>query len=1563
MKTLNTLVQASVLLIFFSNLSAAPTDFYRSASSGQWHQLASWQSSVDNINWVAATSVPDIDAAQITILPGHLIDITEAIVINNTVVNGTLRLLNNGNSTLIKGAISLANTSNDELIIQNGGTLQYIITTSSGNNYNTLMYGTAGNIVVQTGGKIVIGDGTNAHKAPGYSGFASEGASRVKWHDGAVFEWNTTSVNFNQGVDYFPGTTLTEHPVFRASANWPGTNGSTTDMIINGIFEVNADYTFPGSNDKTFRDGIRGSGKLSQITSSGSFRLGNDAVLDGAGLTIQLLRTFKLGAKTTVAAGGSINIYGANLDNGSGNFIINGTLDIADNAFSPPGTVTINGTLKTSHTNGLRGSSTVFGSGTLIVNEGNTIEYYADADQKISTNVNYYNLTLRGGKKIFSSSSNIGLHTNGTFTISGPDVLVDASTNNIGLTTTNSTNFIMDGGRLVLGTTGTQPNMDGDYTINGGVIEYKNNNVTTQTIRSGKIYKNIEVTGNNVANSNGHINLGENGVFTIKTGGRFTINDNSIKAAAGNTGQYVIIEPGGILRTGNTLGLYSNDDDLTNFSAIHNNIPPSQISISPNSTIEFIRSGDQSTTCDGINFGHINITGTGHKFFKGVMNVFGNINNTANFTLNSTQPGFLYLGGNSTQTISGTGNFYLHTIEMANPSTVTINCVINQVDNHLTLTNGSLLLPAGAQINLSANAGVTAGSGDFDALSQGRIIFHGNSQVNGLVHFYPEVSINGGVNFGSQSSIQKLLQINAGGYVDVNAPSYAIQSTLVYNTGGLYNRRVEWSSAIGSGHPYNVRLSNNTTLSPAGNAGFSNTVFDAAGDLTIDEGASVYMDYGGNNMQLPLTIGGSLLLNGNLSCSQNVGGDVKINGDWNRGINGNFYPNDRAVFFTGNVESNLIAPSTESFDYLFIQKDQSVHALNLQTGINISKQLGMGKGTLKLNNSDVTLQSGMNATASFNSMDDNASIKYSGSGRFVVERYIPLHYKAWQLLAAPTKGSSVKEAWQEGSTTPNNDPYPNFGTTITGNTSSWLADGFDAFSAAGPSMKYYDPTLQDFTGIASTLLPIANASGYFLFVRGDRSVTQYNEPATATTLRTRGKLYAPGIEAPQPVSINANIFASVGNPYASAIDFETVLTHSSGLDHSYVIWDPRLTTSGFSQYGYGAYRTISGNAVAPEGGAYISGNIPPIQSGQAFFVRSGAAPAVVQFAEDAKVTGSRSVNREQQEMTEPNAQLRVNLFAHHDSNHVLVDGLLLQYHNSYSPLLDEWDAIKLHNPSENIGIYHPQKTISIERKPLPLATDTVFLQLANLRQQTYDLVLSFTRWNNTQTKVFVFDKYLQTTRQIPTDSSLTVQFSVDNNAASKSGDRFYVYFKTEDVLPLSMTNVNAYLKKEYIEVILKVEDEQNVQSFTLQRSKDGIHFSGMSTKEAIGASTYSWYDHEMEGGLRYYRIDAVKTGGSHEYSRIVKLTIPISGHSEIAYPTITMDGTINLKLNSGARGVYQLKLYNLAGQLITTKHLAYDGKSSVESISINRRLAHATYYLQVIAPGGKKETLQLVCRE
>ncbi|MEO9003636.1 MAG: T9SS type A sorting domain-containing protein, partial [Ginsengibacter sp.] len=700
----------------------------------------------------------------------------------------------------------------------------------------------------------------------------------------------------------------------------------------------------------------------------------------------------------------------------------------------------------------------------------------------------------------------------------------------------------------------------------------------------------------------------------------------------------------------------------------------------------------------------------------------------------------------------------------------------------------------------------------------------------------------------------------------------------------------------------------------------------------------------------------NLILSGNGNKTAPAG-TLGIKGDLTKKGSAVFVHNAGTVLLDGSNEqtySSTIPPMV----FNNLTKDNAF-GLNINDRLSVYRELLLGDNS-KINiNADITLLSDNNNTANVAPITEGSVINYY-EGRFIVERYIPNHSKAWQFLSATTKGSTIKDSWMEGNIADDN-ANPGFGTLISSNRATWDDDGFDLFSPGGPSMKTFDPVSNSWEGITSTSNKIDNQSGYMLFIRGDRS-THFGDPVTATTMRTRGKLYAPGSEAPNPVNVQANSFHSVSNPYASAIDFNRILSLSPGISNAYYVWDPQLTTYP-SAYGLGAYRTISGNVSVPSSDNYTDGNIPPIQSGQAFLVRNQTADEhTLKFDESVKVNGSRNIFREG-DIEEPKAKLRLNLFAIHEDQPVLVDGVLTLFHDSYSNKTDDFDAMKLHNSNENVGIWVNAKVLAIERRAIAREYDTLFYHLEKLKPRTYQLELIGHHLDHNGMAAFLEDHYLNTSTFIQSTGATDITFSVNADPTSSSKNRFSVIFRPADnPVPLFFLSVNAWKYNNDIIVEWKVENEDDILQYEAERSTNGLHFNTIAMLPVQNSSQmiYNCTDLNPADGPNYYRIKSVAKGGKIVYSKVVKTYNKNLNPVISIYPNPVEHDMIRLYFSKMAKGNYSMKLYNSTGQRILSDEMNCKGENDHHFIPLNKNTPPGVYHLEITKPNGFKTILNLI---
>ena len=724
-------------------------------------------------------------------------------------------------------------------------------------------------------------------------------------------------------------------------------------------------------------------------------------------------------------------------------------------------------------------------------------------------------------------------------------------------------------------------------------------------------------------------------------------------------------------------------------------------------------------------------------------------------------------------------------------------------------------------------------------------------------------------------------------------------------------------------------------------------------DVSIGEGATFYPVINGTvalqNLDIEtnasitlaggaLQIGGIITNAGILDASE---GTVEMNG-----LSAQTIP---ANVFASNKIKNLI-----------ISNDVDLASEDTLTGT-----LTVAAGKTFTTNDNLILHSDENGTARIATLPDDGSGNATAfiTGKVNIERYIPMR-KAWRLLSAPVKTTgapTINQAWQEsvGTVSFLDNPNPGYGVFIQGGEA---ADGFDQGLTTSSFLRVYNNATNTFTGlpaIPGTLRPITDYTGYFLYVRGDRSIDLMQGTSAAitpTTLRMKGQLNT----GDQTANVNATGYTVFGNPFASAIDFETLT--KDNVKNSFYVWDPQLAGS----FGLGAYVTFSWNSGtgmydATTSASPLSKYIP---SGEAIIVESddGLTPGTITVKEsDKTANGSDAVFGRSNGL---NQQVRVNLYAvNANSTTSLLDGVLTTYDIDNINSIENDDAKKLNGGSENIGIKRNATMLSIERRKEITGNDTTFLNIYQMKVNQYQLEISMNNLNRSGTIAMITDSYSNTINNMPLDMNGTtkINFSITADPASYAINRFRIVFKANVVLPVTITSLKAYRQQDNIAIEWKTSNEINIKQYEVERSADGRTFTKINSIGATavngGNAAYSVTDTDPFDGTNYYRIHSVENDGKVKYSSIAE--VMMQGISTqpliVVYPNPVTGNTISVQFNNIERGNYALQLFNATGQLVFVKTIRYNG-TTVENVEVPENFAPGKYELRLLGDNIKVTT-------
>ncbi|MFT3750920.1 MAG: MopE-related protein [Agriterribacter sp.] len=441
--------------------------------------------------------------------------------------------------------------------------------------------------------------------------------------------------------------------------------------------------------------------------------------------------------------------------------------------------------------------------------------------------------------------------------------------------------------------------------------------------------------------------------------------------------------------------------------------------------------------------------------------------------------------------------------------------------------------------------------------------------------------------------------------------------------------------------------------------------------------------------------------------------------------------------------------------------------VTIGSALSIYDILTVTSGTLNTGNW-LTLKSNAENTARL------APVLGTISGNVTVERYIPAR-RAWRLMNAPVDGEqSVNQAWQEGAILPSN-PNPGYGTIITAGPAD---KGFDQnLPKQETSIKTFNNEANNWINVTNTKQAKVGNIPYFLFIRGDRSITTTG--TNNTTLRATGPL----LTGNQTIPVAATGFTAVANPFASPVNFASITRNN--VANGFYVWDPKLGS-------VGAYVNVSygGNKYDTTPKA-VSDINELIQSGQSFLVNAsgGKEGSIIIKESDKSNTAAQNVFRAGEGKSNTQYGIRINLQANTNGNKILLDEVFASYSTSFSDEIDNMDALKADNVMENLAIIRKGQSLMVDRRNLIQSSDTLRLNLTNTSAASYMLEFSPIELSGAES-VTLTDNYLQTNTDISLTATSQVFFQVSGDSRSSAADRFSVIIVNRKGLPALNRNID-----------------------------------------------------------------------------------------------------------------------------------------------------------------------------
>ncbi len=683
-------------------------------------------------------------------------------------------------------------------------------------------------------------------------------------------------------------------------------------------------------------------------------------------------------------------------------------------------------------------------------------------------------------------------------------------------------------------------------------------------------------------------------------------------------------------------------------------------------------------------------------------------------------------------------------------------------------------------------------------------------------------------------------------------------------------------------------------------------------------------------------------------------------------------PNDWTTDPLGGIGSSPV--NFTSANQEFLLNGSGDHRLNGNLTLTGGSHITISNGNLKIGPL-ARLTIGAGSTFNFNGRPVTILSSSAGTGSIgitagsiigasnvTVERYIGpgptgSPKRAWRLLTVPLTSAgapTIYRSWQE-----TGNSIAGYGTHITGGSAS---SGFDQGSSANASILQYNNISNTLSGLANTnATSIASQPGFFVFVRGDRTINLAQGGGAApneTILRATGNLK----QGNQPaITVPATNFSVVGNPYPSPIDWALIAAGDrSNIANRFYVWDPKLGgPSGTG--GYVLFDAIVGFLPNVSGGSYTNTPNTLIQSGQALLVSSanGTTSGSLVFREMVKASTQQQVFRN------TNGQdniLGARLMSVQNGVSVPVDGVFAVFSDNGNSAVTAEDAPKVRNFTTNFSIIRDNILLALEKRPSIISNDTIFFRMEGVTVGNYEIALSPLDFPP-NIVAFIEDSYLGTSTPLNLQVSTAYNFNVTTDLGSSFMDRLRIVFKPATVLPVSFTNITAVKKFKTIEVKWSVDMQVDTRSYQVERSIDGTRFEKVGTIQSLpnlnGAANYFWIDSFPVSGFNYYRVKALAFDNGMKYSMVVKVNAEENSNSLLIYPNPAKNKQVTIQLTNQPKGVYSVRLLNTVGEMLYKTSIDYIGGSSAQTINLPATLSNGLYRM-LISNGDISSTRQII---
>jgi hypothetical protein len=924
------------------------------------------------------------------------------------------------------------------------------------------------------------------------------------------------------------------------------------------------------------------------------------------------------------------------------------------------------------------------------------------------------------------------------------------------------------------------------------------------------------------------------------------------------------------------------------------------------------------------------------------ISISGAVLNNSNYTINYVQgtltitAATLTISADNQYKVQGTANPTL-TVSYSGfvnsdsqASTVTTNATVSTTATTSSPVGSYTLTPSGAVLNnsnytisyVNGTLTIVAASYDWTGANGTSWTDPGNWTVNGVsVSSYPGSGASDAVNIGVSGTYTSITNFP----IITSTLSNPISVLTVGSNGGASSLTINSGATLTITGTMTVNSSANFTVTGGGSLAVNND-FTNSGTVTFGLGPVTFGNNFTNNSGGILTFGTGL---------------VTFNSTTGTTKNPTFIRSAPPTTTAPVTFVNLKLADNGHFQFkssigtgnaaVFCLATNGVLTIGSSTVVNVS-------------NSGFTLLSDATGSAAVAAIPSNSNL----NGNFNVQRFITggnsSIYRCYRMLTSPVYTSS------SGSYNTISLAYLNATNTV-GTTTYYGAftggplSGFSVVNG-NPTIYVYNETLPinnnyfvsgkhvgiaAITGNTVTTLSLATGTvvytsgvsipagnGFILFFVGSTYNRTTGSPTmlpTDATMTATGSLnqgdipvylwFAPTGQLSYTSTLPGPGYNMVGNPYASTIDLNSVLTNNTGIDAIYT-----LSPTGPSQ-SYTVYTSSGSSAPA----TYFA------VSGQGFIVHATGTGKTLTFHETDKSATTQLTGANLLMGTPVQGPSLTGLYLKLQKDSLHYDYTGIYFGTNWSDAYENGDAIYFNGNSINMAsLSSDGKMLAVNHLHTYTNDNRVRLYTSALLGGDYTLKIEGIRNIDTTYDIYLVDHYKKDSVNIRKTGAYA--FSIlKTDTASFGANRFELAIHRNPAYAYQLLSFTAQqiAHSPHVQLSWQTKNELN-NNFTVERSNDGGNtFAVVGGLQGTGAGLYSMTDKNAMDGQNLYRLKSEDINNNITYSQFAEVMISGNGNADKVrvYPN-PATSAINLdvlgKTNSTAS--YTITVSNSTGFIV-----------------------------------------------